>query len=416
MKILYIDEEHCSSVEQLKGFFLSKPKPNTNLYADLLEYGRLGYIADWLRDMNEPALANKVDAINKNIPDSAFFVNLSAVITGTHLNNAKYLKPAFDRCFAVESVSCDIVDDEAFVTVRLKVLECVNELFELSVSCNWDSKSVAVNPYHYMEDKSVSIDVVFHKQSGMPFGKLSVLADGVALSIRNLLFSDELREFVVDGVAFNMVHVAKGTFFMGDDNASQGDVVPCHQVTLDSYSIGETLVTQALWKAVMDSNPSSTCGDNLPVTDVSWIDCYDFISKLNEKTGMQFRLPTEAEWEFAARGGSKSKHTLFAGSNNIDSVAWCRENSNNAVHPVMTKNANELGVYDMVGNVEEWCYDWYSLYSNVPQINPVCSLNDYKFSGRVARGGSFASMGNVFKRCCIVPTTRCSSIGFRLAL
>ena len=131
-------------------------------------------------------------------------------------------------------------------------------------------------------------------------------------------------------------------------------------------------MTQALWLAVMGSNPSSFTGDlNRPVEQVSWNDCQAFITKLNEMTGQSFRLPTEAEWEYAARGGEKSQGYKYAGSNNADDVAWHRDNSGNTTHPVGTKQPNELGLYDMSGNVLEWCQDWYSRYTSDALVDPV---------------------------------------------
>lgn len=135
---------------------------------------------------------------------------------------------------------------------------------------------------------------------------------------------------------------------------------PPHQVELDSFSIGETPVTQELWTAVMGDNPSSFKGDNLPVDNVSWMDCQTFIQKLNSLTGQKFRLPTEAEWEFAARGGNKTKGFIYSGSDCLDTVAWFGDNSRLTTHDVKSKAANELGIYDMSGNVYEWCNDWYS--------------------------------------------------------
>ena len=179
---------------------------------------------------------------------------------------------------------------------------------------------------------------------------------------------------LVGNVSYRMKYVSGGTFTMGatsEMTAPWDDEKPTHQVTLSSYYIGETEVTQALWKAVMGSNPSDFKGDNLPVECVSWNDCQTFISKLNALTGKNFRLPTEAEWEFAARGGNQSRHTPFSGSSRIDDVAWYNGNSGSKTHPVKTKQPNELGIYDMSGNVWEWCQDWFGSYSSYAQTNPT---------------------------------------------
>lgn len=187
----------------------------------------------------------------------------------------------------------------------------------------------------------------------------------------------------------NMVYVSGGTFTMGATSEQGSDVrsdeKPTHSVTLSSYYICKYEVTQALWRAVMGSNPSNFKGDNLPVESVSWNDCQTFINRLNSYTGRNFRLPTEAEWEFAARGGNYSRHYKYSGSNYIGDVAWYDNNSGNRTHPVGTKQPNELGLYDMSGNVYEWCSDWDGSYSSYSQSDPTGPNSG---SCRVERGGS----------------------------
>ena len=191
--------------------------------------------------------------------------------------------------------------------------------------------------------------------------------------------------FTVKGVKFAMVTVEGGTFKMGNEEYDSS-TSPVHQVRLSSFQIGQTEVTQELWETVMGSNPSRVQGLQLPVEQVSWNDCQTFIEKLNEFTGMHFRLPTEAEWEFAARGGTKSKDYIYSGSDNIDDVAWYMDNSDLMSHKVATKAPNELGIYDMCGNVWEWCQDWYDNYSSSFTNNPSGPATGIY---RVLRGGSF---------------------------
>lgn len=198
----------------------------------------------------------------------------------------------------------------------------------------------------------------------------------------------------VKGVSFNMVLVNGGSFDMGATSEQGSDASedekPVHRVTLSSYYIGETEVTQALWEAVMGNNPSSyKHGPNYPVENVSWYDCQEFIRKLNSLTGKVFRLPTEAEWEFAARGGNLSKGYKYAGSDVLDNVAWytVKKSEISLSHPVSQKQANELGLYDMSGNVSEWCSDWYGDYSSSSQTNPAGPSYDYYQPYRVVRGG-----------------------------
>ena len=225
--------------------------------------------------------------------------------------------------------------------------------------------------------------------------------------------------FTVDGVSFTMVYVPGGTFTMGATGEQGSDAwdneKPTHSVMLSSYYIGQTEVTQALWTAVMGSNPSNFKGDSRPVENVSWNDCQTFISRLNAKTGKNFRLPTEAEWEYAARGGH-SGGSLYAGSDNINNVAWYYDNSGRETHNVATKSPNGLGIYDMSGNVREWCQDWYGNYSSSSQTNPKGPSNG---ANRVYRGGSWlfnAGLCRVSIRFNFTPSYSCNDLGLRLVL
>ena len=217
-----------------------------------------------------------------------------------------------------------------------------------------------------------------------------------------------------------MVYVSGGTFTMGatleQGSDAWDDEKPAHSVTLSGYYIGKYEVTQKLWKAVMGSNPSNFKGDNLPVERVSWNDVQEFLRKLNAMTGKNYRLPTEAEWEFAARGGNSSRGYKYSGGNSIGNVAWFGGNSGSRTHAVGTKSPNELGIYDMSGNVYEWCQDWYGSYSSSSQRNPQGPNSG---SDRVSRGGgwlNFASYCRVSFRNYYTPGGRDSYLGFRLAL
>ena len=229
------------------------------------------------------------------------------------------------------------------------------------------------------------------------------------------------RDTILQNLIRNMVKVEGGTFMMGEKHSLLGGIGEDneeHQVTLSSFSIGRAPVTQREWQAVMGNNPSHFKGDDLPVESVSWDDCQEFIRKLNKMTHMNFRLPTEAEWEFAARGGNKSKNYKYSGSNNIDTVAWYNGNSDGKTHSICQKKPNELGLYDMSGNIWEWCQDWYdkNYYDNSPKINPC---NNKKASRRVYRGGGWysdVSSCRIAYRNNFTPTIRNYILGFRLAL
>jgi len=225
---------------------------------------------------------------------------------------------------------------------------------------------------------------------------------------------------VKDGISIEMVRVEAGTFTMGatpEMKDPYDNEKPTHQVTLtNDYYIGKYEVTQALWQAVMGNNPSSFKGENLPVENVSWKDCQEFLSKLNSITGKTFRLPTEAEWEYAARGGKKSQGYQYSGSSKLSDVAWYEDNSGNKTHDVGSKQANELGIYDMSGNVWEWCQDKYGKYSSSSQTNPTGANSGSK---RVIRGGSWEIIDWGCRSSCRygnTPDERGNSFGLRLVL
>ncbi|MBQ0120324.1 MAG: SUMF1/EgtB/PvdO family nonheme iron enzyme [Bacteroidales bacterium] len=235
-------------------------------------------------------------------------------------------------------------------------------------------------------------------------------------------YTPDVMTFTANGVSFQMVEVRGGTFRMGATSEQGSDAYddekPVHQVTLSSYYIGKYEVTQDLWQAVMGNNPSYFKGSRKPVERVRWGDCQTFISKLNSLTGNRFRLPTEAEWEFASRGGTMSRGYKYSGSNTLSNVAWYRNNSNSTTHDVGMKSPNELGLYDMTGNVFEWCSDWYDSYSSNSQTNPTGASGGYR---RVNRGGSWSGGYDYAKLChsssrgCYTPFES-SDIGLRLVL
>ena len=230
---------------------------------------------------------------------------------------------------------------------------------------------------------------------------------------RNVVAMDK-EVFTVEGVSFTMIAVQGGTYTLGATSKKGSHARDCekpaHKETVSDFMIGETPVTQELWQAVMCANPSHFAGDmQRPVECVSWDDCQTFIRKLNQLTGQNFRLPSEAEWEYAARGGNRSKGCKYAGSNDVDTVAWYNGNSNRTTHPVKTKQPNELGIYDMSGNVREWCQDKWCDNYNSPRNS----------GDRVLRGGSwcyYAGGVRVSTRSDYDPDDRYDDFGLRLAL
>lgn len=235
------------------------------------------------------------------------------------------------------------------------------------------------------------------------------------------------QTITVKNTSFTMKYVKGGTYMMGYTSEQVHGVAnekPAHKVTVSDFYIGETEVTQELWLAVMDSAPSTNggwteefgLGDDYPAYRVSWNDALKFIKKLNEMTGKTFRLPTEAEWEYAARGGYKSGGYRYSGSNNIAEVSWYDGNSAEMVHPVKLKKPNELGLYDMSGNVWEWCQDWYETYSSEYQKDPK---GPSKGTYHVDRGGAWNrnnKYSRVTARCYDDPGLRNKNLGFRIVM
>jgi len=230
------------------------------------------------------------------------------------------------------------------------------------------------------------------------------------------------RQTIINNLLHNMVLVEGGTFTMGSTSEQGNDALkyekPAHKVTLSTFYIGKYEITQEEWEAVMGSNPSKSLGEKRPVDNVNWDDCQEFVKKLGQLTGKKFRLPTEAEWEFAARGGNKSQGYKFAGSDNLDAVAWYQDDSSGESHLVGQKNPNELGLFDVAGNVWEWCQDWYGPYTysydSYSLSNPTGATNG---TDRVIRGGSWDS----YKRRCRVsnrdgidPSDRFIYVGLRV--
>ena len=289
------------------------------------------------------------------------------------------------------------VGEEALLTATIQPDDAINKIV------TWESNNTDV--------------------ATMNNNKVTAIAEGTATIT---VFTDEGNykatcELTVIHPAEPILKFVKGgTFTMGcsEEQASQclPDELPKHQVSVDGVNIGKYEVTQKQWKMVMGDNPSHFIGDNLPVENVNQNDVLEFISKLNELTGKQYRLPTEAEWEFAARGGEKSHNFKYSGSNDIDIAAWYWGNSEFTTHPVGEKAPNELGIYDMSGNVWEWCSDWYALYSNEIQTNPTGPAAG---TCKVARGGSWGNNlreWHVSARLNENPETRNNCIGFRLVL
>ena len=347
----------------------------------------------------ESVIQQKQSFIIRYTPSAATVLVDNKMVRGNN-GVAKTTLPVGQHSFVV---FCDGYESEEG-TVKLKASAPSN----LQITLTRESVGVGIANQQQSENQQSSNTYVA-SSSNNSSGSLSVVSGSNTISIP-----------VKNGISIDMVKVEAGTFMMGATSEMKDpydDEKPVHQVTLtNDYYMGKYEVSQALWEAVMGSNPSEYKGDNRPVETVSWNDCQEFISKLNSMTGRKFRLPTEAEWEYAARGGKKSRSYQYSGSSNISDVAWYDGNSGSKTHPVGTKQANELGIYDMSGNVYEWCSDWYGSYSSSSQTNPTGADSG---SSRVYRGGSWiyiAWLCRLSYRAGNTPGYRSYGLGLRLAL
>ena len=345
------------------------------------------------------------------------YVNDKKVGTTTwsgRLNSGLYIFEARKSGYRTQSLTRQITSDPASQSYTLPALAPIYGSADITSSpamadITLDGKAVGKTPLQ-LDNLLVGEHKITVSKSGyQPYSATITVAEG-----RTATVSATLKKGFDFG-DIEMVFVQGGTFTMGA-TSGDADEKPAHSVTLSDYYIGKYEVTQAQWRAVMGDNPSYFQGDNLPVDNVSWDDIQLFLRKLNAKTGKNFRLPTEAEWEYAARGGNQSKGYKYSGSNTLGDVAWYRDNSGGKTHPVGQKQPNELGVYDMSGNICECCSDWYGSYSSSPQSNPK-GPNSGTY--RVQRGGAgwylFAKCCRVSNRGNCSPDRRDKLNGFRLA-
>jgi formylglycine-generating enzyme required for sulfatase activity len=312
---------------------------------------------------------------------------------------------------SIQNVEATQHDKTIVVTYDLTGLKS-GQTATISLFCSEDGGNNWGTKLHYVTgDVGQSISAGYGKQIVW-----QVLDERERLTGSNISFEVRAMLSSLNDFGIEMVYVKGGTFQMGS-NDGESDEKPKHSVTLSDFYIGKYEVTQKQWREIMGNNPSNfkNC-DNCPVENVSWNDVQEFIKKLNQKTGENYRLPTEAEWEYAARGGAQSRGYKYAGSNNIGEVAWYGDNRSGKTHSVGGKKPNELGIYDMSGNVWEWCNDWYGNYSAGSQRNPQGSSSG---ASLVLRGGSWnlsAGGCRVSFRYFSFPDYRDFSFGFRLAV
>lgn len=439
--VLYINDSICSSLEQLRNIFAEVLVPATPLYEDILTLQRDGEFARWLSEgdsEDEKRLSKMLNDLPIDISNSELVNSLKQFFVG---DAQEILKPHFSNYIELQQIRCMANDSEVELIYEptkynillknhphyskqykegktLKVYEgyvrrqsnkeCWTKLFLDFKIIKTDDEELVIyfHGTHILPLKGKSVGQIVTIESNPYMFEtnhafdLTIEKEKIGIVILN----DAEWKVKIGEVEIEMVHVEGGTFTMGaaknQARVAESDEFPTHEVSLSSFNIGKFEVTQKQWEEVMGKNPSclSYDGEMRPVEYVSWEDCQVFIERLNTLTGKNFRLPTEAEWEYAARGGKYSKGYKYAGSDNIEKVAWfdgAFEDSYNGQKtlPVGQLVPNELGLYDMSGNVYEWCQDVYGEYCDDFQKDPTGPIQGEK---RVFRGGSFI---NTKKEC-----------------
>lgn len=312
----------------------------------------------------------------------------------------------------------------ASVLVDNKFVKGTNGIAETTLTVGQHSYIVACDGYE-SEEGTVKLKASAPSTIQITLLKESIVDNGISENnnqhiedINETTDNDRVAK-LLEKLNDDMVYIEAVEFTMGATKEQKGeansDEKPAHPVVLNCFNLCKYEVTQELWEAVMGDNPSHFKGKNLPVENVSWDDCQKFIMKLNELTGKKYRLPTEAEWEYAARGGSNSMHYKYSGGNSLEYVSWYFHNSMDKTHTVGMMKPNELGLYDMSGNVWEWCQDWYGSYGKKTAYYPTGPIKAYN---KVFRGGGYDN-GDTYCRCSYrngtAPQNKFKNLGLRLA-
>ena len=312
----------------------------------------------------------------------------------------------------------------ASVLVDNKFVKGTNGIAETTLTVGQHSYIVACDGYE-SEEGTVKLKASSPSTIQISLLKESIVDNGISENnnqhiedINETTDNDRVAK-LLEKLNDDMVYIEAVEFTMGATKEQKGeansDEKPAHPVVLNCFYLCKYEVTQELWETVMGDNPSHFKGKNLPVENVSWDDCLKFIMKLNELTGKKYRLPTEAEWEYAARGGSNSMHYKYSGGNSLEYVSWYFHNSMDKTHTVGMMKPNELGLYDMSGNVWEWCQDWYGSYGKKTAYYPTGPIKAYN---KVFRGGGYDN-GETYCRCSYrngtAPQNKFKNLGLRLA-
>lgn len=432
--VLFIDNSICSNLEQLKEYFIESLSPNSPIYEEILTLYRDGVLTQWLSEGNveEKKIAEELNQIPLNLTNNELLTHIINILCGSNISIAKHSSKNFmslkNLCLSSGNSLHDFIDNHLIIenfrgsligtiSITFSIDKIDNEIFDFQlvqdgVELNTQYK-VCINDKQIGQIVKLDYNIIVEKSGNHVF---QLLSNGTAINSFNFYLSENETIFI-ENIPLKMIYVKGGTFTMGtDDWEGEDNERPAHKVTLYDFKLCETVVTQELWVKIMGNNPSFLKSNELPVVCISWSDCQLFIERLNSITQRKFRLPTEAEWEFAARGGLESKNYKYSGDNDIDVVGWYCANSGELIHPVKQKKPNELGFYDMNGNIEEWCYDKFGFYKNETVVNPT---GDDWGEFRVTRGGSFSDdkqKVRITARSCNCQYSGLKCCGLRLAL
>lgn len=419
MTILYINNEHCTSLAQLREYFTSTLSSISATRYDLLDCGRYGDIAQWLREIGEDSIAKKVESINTDLSDSEYINQLGQAITGLKAINCS--KPEPNKCFKLARTKQTKKGNDLEISLSFKILMSVNENYEIILRSNWGTRAKQINPSEYNEGEVVDFVFDLRKRPGVEFGTAEINLEGHKEvfkindnSIEDITYDSKSHVIRYKDSCYYLRFISGGSFLMGATEEqgiyASSHEKPIHRVRINDFYMMESVVTQELWEVIMGNNPSTFKGKHRPVTNVSYYECCEFIKKINRHLKISLRLPTENEWEYAARGGCKRNNNMYSGTDNLSDIAWYIGNSNNVIHDVKLKQPNTLGLYDMSGNVWEWCATKNNSYSGLP----VNHSNYY-----INRGGCATSQENgcrTSRRYYSHPKHKSCFLGFRLVI
>lgn len=451
---LFVNDSFCSNLEELRQYFKTNIESDSLLYEELLTIYLDGTLLHWLNEgttEDERIILEELNKIPEGLSNSTLMEKMINIFTGNKVtikitNINEYLKlTSFSLMYANQSINLSSegfypIDYDCIMNARIRidfeVKKTKNEVIPIAVDNNTTNSSSnnEINLLNFSKGEVFSLDVPLpNVDRGLQ--QFKIVSDSYELGSFGLKVS--LNKIInVKGINFEMIYVNGGDFVMGASSEQAADSSenekPAHKVTVSSFFIGKYVVTQELWKAIMENDLSSCQYRSKPKVNVNWYDCQKFIGKLNEISGLSFRLPTEAEWEYAARGGEYTHNYKYSGSNIINDVAWYQheeeiddigdymekqlDNMYKTANDVGKKAPNELGIYDMSGNVYEWCQDWYGFYNSSHQNNPLGPING---KHKIVRGGCWEvnSKGcRVSHRNGAVPDGKIKQIGFRLVL